>query len=371
MTKRPDITVFLPSGCLSLESIQKYQDGGYSKKERAEISQHLKECRFCSEAMEGLLLIPDPFEQRAVVKSMRQGMFKSIRNRGDGHARRLWSGKKSNIAAIVAGIVLLTGVFSVYSYLLKRDSEFLAEENIRREKTEHMKDFIPKKGAEEEINKTTDIIIAKEKPVAIDKQATGQKSKKSTIIVKELTEVDASPFESAEEEEIISLQEEVPVQIQNTKEKPYANMGVSPLAKSSKIEMPKFKTEVPSQTNEKNNYSTVQTDDGIRHQDSLKSPEFKFKEYIGFNDYILKNLNKSHPDLIIPENKKIEMVFLVTSKGKIQNVHLIKGIDPEIDKKVIRLIVNSPAWIPATQNGKNIEYKIFLTIDLQEVQPGK
>ena len=153
MTKRPDITVFLPSGCLSLESIQKYQDGGYSKKEREGISQHLKECRFCNEAMEGLSLIPDPFEQQAVVKSMRQGMFQSIRNRKDGHARRLRSGKKSNTAAIVAGIVLLTGVFSVYSYLLKRDSEFLAEENISREKIENMKDPIPKSGAEKKINK--------------------------------------------------------------------------------------------------------------------------------------------------------------------------------------------------------------------------
>jgi len=72
-----------------------------------------------------------------------------------------------------------------------------------------------------------------------------------------------------------------------------------------------------------------------------------------------------HPDLIFPENTKIEIAFLVTSEGKIQNIQILKGISPETDKEVINLIENSPDWTPAIQNGKNMDYKILLLVKLQ------
>ena len=365
MTKRPDITVFLPSGCLRLESIQKYQDGGYSKKERDNISQHLKKCRFCSEAMEGLSMIPDPFEQKAMVKSMRQGLFQNIRNRGEGQARRLWPGKKSNIAAIVAGIVLLVGVFSVYSYLLKRDNDFLVQESLSSGKIESMEEFIPKSVTEKEITVATEKIITKEKPLAINKKEPDPKNLKSKTIIKEFREADTSQQEIIEDEEIFSLQEEPSAYMLNTKEEAYISDQVSPLAKSSKIEIPKLKTEALPQTNKKNKSSTILAIDGVSHQDSLKSPVFKSKEYNSLNDYIQKNLKESHPDLIFPENKKIEVSFLITSEGKIQNVYILKGIDTEIDNEVKKLIKNSPPWTPARLSGKNMEFKMLIKVELQ------
>jgi len=369
MTKRPDITVFLPSGCLSLKSIQKYQDGGYSKKERDNISQHLKKCRFCSEAMEGLLLIPDPFEQRAMVKSIRQGLFQNIRNRGNGQSKRFWPGRKSNIAAIVAGIVLLVGVFSTYSYLLKRDNDFLAEENLSSEKIESMKEFIPKSDEEKKSTVATEKIITKEKPLTVDKKEQSSKNTKSKTVINDFREADTSQLGIIEDEEILSLKEEPSAYMLNTKEDPYISERASQLAKSSKIEIPKLKTEALPQTNKKNKSSTIQALDSEGYPDSLKSPVFKSKKYNSFNDYILKNLKKSHAKLIIPENKKIEVSFLITSEGKIQNVYLIKGIDTEIDNKIKKLIENSPPWTPATLSGKNMKYKMFIKIELQEVRP--
>ncbi len=365
MTKSPDIPVFLPSGCLSLESILKYQDGGYSKMEREKISQHLKKCRFCSEAMEGLSMIPDPFEQKAMVKSMRQGLFQSIRDRGDGQTRRLWPGRKSNIAAIAAVIVLLAGVFSVYSYLLKRDNDFLAEENINREQIENKQEFIPKTGTEKENNEVTDIIITEEKQIPVDKIEPVKKNQKSPDTDLELMEANASPLETEVEEEILSLQKEAQPYTLDTREEPTESVQAKALAKSSKAEIPALKTKALPQSNVKNRSSSIQAVDDLSQQDSLKKPVFISNEYDDFDDYIIKNLKKLSPDLIFPENTKIEIAFLVTSEGKIQNIQILKGISPETDKEVINLIENSPDWTPAIQNGKNMDYKILLLVKLQ------
>ncbi len=363
MTKRPDIPIFLPSGCLSLESILKYQDGGYSKMENEKISQHLKKCRFCSEAMEGLSLIPDPFEQKAMVKTMRQGLFQSIRNKRDAQTRRLWPGRKSNIAVIVAGIVLLAGVFSVYSYLLKRDNDFLAEEIINRGKFENKQEFIPESGTEKELKLVADKTIIEEEALIADK--------KEPDIDKESIEVDTSPFETNEDMEILSLQEEAQPYTLNTREEPTESVQAPAFAKSSKAETPRLKTEALPQSNVKNKSTSIQAIDDLSQQDSLKRPVFISNEYNDFNDYILKNLKKLHPDLIFPENTKTKVAFLITSEGKIQNIQILKSISPETDKEVINLIENSPDWTPATQNGKNMEYKMLLLVELQEVIPEK
>ena len=58
---------------------------------------------------------------------------------------------------------------------------------------------------------------------------------------------------------------------------------------------------------------------------------------------------------------RIVLSFVVTHQGDVENVHVIQGLDPELDKEVVRLASNSPHWSPGLQKGKpvDVEYSSF------------
>ena len=130
MTKMQNEHIFLPSGCLKMETMQKYQKGGFSNEIRQDITAHINKCSFCHEALEGLSLIPNSLEQETVINSMKLGIDTNIRNRKSNSVKRFNTRKKYGIIAVAASILLLVGVFSVYNYLSKQDSELIAVESV-------------------------------------------------------------------------------------------------------------------------------------------------------------------------------------------------------------------------------------------------
>ena len=58
---------------------------------------------------------------------------------------------------------------------------------------------------------------------------------------------------------------------------------------------------------------------------------------------------------------RIVLSFVVTHQGAVENVDIIQGLDPELDKEVVRLASNSPHWSPGLQKGKpvDVEYSSF------------
>ena len=46
--------------------------------------------------------------------------------------------------------------------------------------------------------------------------------------------------------------------------------------------------------------------------------------------------------------------FMVSKEGKVSDIHVFRSVDPLLDEEAIRLIKNSPDWIPAVQNGRKV-----------------
>lgn len=69
-------------------------------------------------------------------------------------------------------------------------------------------------------------------------------------------------------------------------------------------------------------------------------------------DYLSQNLN--YPDSLQNLKGQLVVKFIINPKGNIESVEIIKSLHPVLDKEVIRVIMNSPRWKPAKQNGKKV-----------------
>lgn len=47
--------------------------------------------------------------------------------------------------------------------------------------------------------------------------------------------------------------------------------------------------------------------------------------------------------------------FIVTTDGTLDNLKIVKFIDPDLEKEAIRVVSGMPAWIPAEKDGTPIE----------------
>ncbi len=70
--------------------------------------------------------------------------------------------------------------------------------------------------------------------------------------------------------------------------------------------------------------------------------------------YIAKNLK--YP-VIAQENGiqgKVILRFVVSAQGQVEDVKVIRSLDPYCDKEAIRVVKSLPQWIPGKQNGRNV-----------------
>lgn len=59
---------------------------------------------------------------------------------------------------------------------------------------------------------------------------------------------------------------------------------------------------------------------------------------------------------------KVFVQFTVDEKGKIVNIKIIRGLEPSIDKEVIRVLTSSPLWKPAKQAGKPVKQTFTIPV---------
>lgn len=70
--------------------------------------------------------------------------------------------------------------------------------------------------------------------------------------------------------------------------------------------------------------------------------------------YITNNLK--YP-VIAQENGiqgKVILRFVVNAQGHVENVKVLRSLDPYCDKEAIRVVKSLPQWIPGKQNGRNV-----------------
>ena len=76
------------------------------------------------------------------------------------------------------------------------------------------------------------------------------------------------------------------------------------------------------------------------------------------------NSNIKYP-VIAEENGiqgRVVVQFVVGKDGSISNVHVVKSVDPSLDKEAVRVVKNMPKWIPGKQNGQSVTVRYTLPV---------
>ena len=65
---------------------------------------------------------------------------------------------------------------------------------------------------------------------------------------------------------------------------------------------------------------------------------------------------------------KVYVSFVVNAKGKVENVKIVRGVDPSLDKEAVRVIESMPMWKPGKQRNKpvKVSYTMPVTFKLQQ-----
>lgn len=64
---------------------------------------------------------------------------------------------------------------------------------------------------------------------------------------------------------------------------------------------------------------------------------------------------------------RVTVQFVVEKDGSISDVHVLKGVDPSLDKEAVRVVKSLPRWTPGKQNGitVRVNYRVPVLFRLQ------
>ena len=81
-----------------------------------------------------------------------------------------------------------------------------------------------------------------------------------------------------------------------------------------------------------------------------------------FEEYVGNNL--TYPTLSLRNKTQgtVEIGFIIEKNGTVSNVEIIKGLDDACDKEALRVVRNSPHWIPAKHKGQVVRQRVTMPI---------
>ncbi|MBL7923652.1 MAG: energy transducer TonB [Bacteroidia bacterium] len=79
-------------------------------------------------------------------------------------------------------------------------------------------------------------------------------------------------------------------------------------------------------------------------------------------DYIKTHLR--YPDSLAGKNiqGKVYLTFIVSEKGKISDVEVLRGVQRDLDQEAVRMIQSMPDWIPGEQSGVPVKVRFSLPV---------
>jgi TonB family protein len=95
---------------------------------------------------------------------------------------------------------------------------------------------------------------------------------------------------------------------------------------------------------------------------------FQAEPLMGYSDlYEYFNANLVYPVEALKDSiQGVQTVsFVINTKGKPEQIEVIKSLGQPFEKECLRLIENMPEWKPATLNGKPVNSKISIPLTFQ------
>lgn len=93
--------------------------------------------------------------------------------------------------------------------------------------------------------------------------------------------------------------------------------------------------------------------------DEIIKPTFKGEGLNRFRAWIANRIQSSSYGNV---NDTLIVSFVVGKEGKLEDITLIEGVDPYIDKKVMAILKHSPKWEPGIKDGMpvRVQYRLPL-----------
>jgi|GEM_PF-5523989 len=126
-----------------------------------------------------------------------------------------------------------------------------------------------------------------------------------------------------------------------------------------------FGTSIYSQTNK----DTIQCNNKSPYFNVDIMPSFKGDGIDTFRKYIVQELYQSP---VASKSKKrgvITIQFIICQSGSLIDPLIVKGLDPKIDREILKILNNSPKWVPGKQNGNtvNVVYTEKIPVSFKQI----
>ena len=98
-----------------------------------------------------------------------------------------------------------------------------------------------------------------------------------------------------------------------------------------------------------------------KEEDAQKKalPSFNGGSGVDFSKWVQANV--TYPEEATKEGM-VTVSFTVTKKGKVKDAKVIRGLEPILDEEAVKVILSSPEWEPAIENGKPEDIKMVIPV---------
>ena len=83
-------------------------------------------------------------------------------------------------------------------------------------------------------------------------------------------------------------------------------------------------------------------------------PTFNDKDAVAFSQWVNENLKYPEAALKSGAQGRVLIQFTIGTEGKLENIKVLKGVDPDLDAEALRVISASPDWTPGYVEGKPV-----------------
>jgi len=349
---------FTQSGCLTLKALERYKSSDLDAKYRELIKSHLASCKLCSEAFEGLKLLPDRKNIYKTITGINQNLNEIILNDNEKKQSHKSSGKLFYIYA-AASILILFGLLFYLKLLSNKSNPDFSNFDIPKNVEMPLPSASP-------INVHNVENSGNMQENRIDKTKVFEKLKHIKISISEIDEGDF--FD--EELEISNDKNEEVSEDKVEKNKPYNKEGIlidmvmvkseanTKGGPSAPSQFPHFQIK-PNSNNRRLNKKEYKQETVFTIVETM--PQFPGGE-TGLRKYLQSNLR--YPSKARKEGKegKVYISFVVNSFGKVTDAIIVKGMGAGCDELALHTIEKMPLWKPATQQGKAVNVRFVIPI---------
>ncbi len=348
--------LFLASGCLTAEGLREYCSGQLNPVDHQISDNHIANCSFCSEAINGHTIFLESFSADEL-KETHDDLLNQIdvlinKNRPAQNAE-----KKNKIntvmltwLSIAAAVIVFFGIYYTYSHHYSgknNDDLALADNRQPNQKSENSSNLsAPPVGNPTKANGESEPYnTVSAKPGPEKKTAEGESKQEATASVTTPTTItnSAEIKENSNENAAIAAKKETQVEPSATKVAVSANKRSMRRSDEDAIE---------------SNNQTIYT--SVEEMPSFPGGEASRLKFLQGNT-------------IFPQSAKekgisgtVYVSFLVESTGKISDIKVLKGIGSGCDEEAIRVVRKMPNWIPGKQAGKPVGVKFTMPIKFSQ-----